>query len=271
MLMAAAARPGRPPIPWWGTLLYPATLVALFLGCQGLAGLVGIGEGQRASLAAIPAVLALVVSLPQRLKRQWGEADPWRSLGVVGPWPAALQTLLRGLLKAAALLTLVVIGLQSAGALSWPLQTSAAVLLNGLVLALGVGFAEELLFRGWLLGELGLQLGRQRALWLQAALFSLVHTRFNLPLLPLLGLLGGLLLLGLALGLQRRSDGGLLWGALGLHGGLVGGWFVLNQGLIALQPGTPSWLSGPANPIGGGLGWLGLGFLLWARRRWWSA
>ena len=271
MLMAAAARPGRPPIPWWGTLLYPATLVALFLGCHGLAGLVGIGEGQRASLAAIPAVLALVVSLPQRLKRQWGEADPWRSLGVVGPWPAALQALLRGLLKAAALLALVVIGLQSAGALSWPLQTSAAVLLNGLVLALGVGFAEELLFRGWLLGELGLQLGRQRALWLQAALFSLVHTRFNLPLLPLLGLLGGLLLLGLALGLQRRSDGGLLWGALGLHGGLVGGWFVLNQGLIALQPGTPSWLSGPANPIGGGLGWLGLGLLLWARRRWWSA
>ena len=271
MLMAAAARPGRPPIPWWGTLLYPATLVALFLGCQGLAGLVGIGEGQRASLAAIPAVLALVVSLPQRLKRQWGEADPWRSLGVVGPWPAALQALLRGLLKAAALLALVVIGLQSAGALSWPLQTSAFVLLNGLVLALGVGFAEELLFRGWLLGELGLQLGRQRALWLQAALFSLVHTRFNLPLLPLLGLLGGLLLLGLALGLQRQSDGGLLWGALGLHGGLVGGWFVLNQGLIALQPGTPSWLSGPANPIGGGLGWLGLGLLLWARRRWWSA
>ena len=245
--------------------------MALFLGCQGLAGLVGIGEGQRASLAAIPAVLALVVSLPQRLKRQWGEADPWRSLGVVGPWPAALQALLRGLLKAAALLALVVVGLQSAGALSWPLQTSAAVLLNGLVLALGVGFAEELLFRGWLLGELGLQLGRQRALWLQAALFSLVHTRFNLPLLPLLGLLGGLLLLGLALGLQRRSDGGLLWGALGLHGGLVGGWFVLNQGLIALQPTTPSWLTGPANPIGGGLGWLGLGLLLWARRRWWSA
>ena len=270
MLMADAARPGRPPIPWWGTLLYPAALIALFLGCQGLAGLVGIGEGQRASLAAIPAVLALVVSLPLRLRRQWGEPHPWRSLGVVGPGPAALQALLRGLLKAAALLALVLVGLQSAGALTWPLQTSAAVLLNGLVLALGVGFAEELLFRGWLLGELGLQLGRQRALWLQAALFSLVHTRFNLPLLPLLGLLGGLMLLGLALGLQRRADGGLLWGAVGLHGGLVGGWFVLNQGLIALHPATPSWLTGPANPIGSVLGWLGLGLLLWARRRWWS-
>ena len=190
---------------------------------------------------------------------------------MVGPWPAALQALLRGLLKAAALLALVVIGLQLAGALTWPLHTSAAVLINGLTLALGVGFAEELLFRGWLLGELGLKLGSQRALWLQAALFSLVHTRFNLPLVPLLGLLGGRVLLGLALGLQRRADGGLLWGAVGLHGGLVGGWFVLNQGLIALQPATPSWLTGPANPIGGLLGWLGLGLLLWARRRWWSA
>ena len=269
--MAAAARPDRPPIAWWGTLLYPAALVALFLGCQVLAGLVGIGEGQRASMAAIPAVVALVVSLPLRLRRQWGEPHPWHSLGVVGPWPAVLQALVRGLLKAAALLALVVVGLQLAGALTWPLQTSAAVLLNGLALALGVGFAEELLFRGWLLGELGLKLGSQRALWLQAALFSLVHTRFNLPLLPLLGLLGGLVLLGLALGLQRRADGGLLWGAVGLHGGLVGGWFVLNQGLIALQPATPSWLTGPANPIGGLLGWLGLGLLLWARRRWWSA
>jgi MYXO-CTERM domain-containing protein len=244
-------------------------LVALFLGCQVLAGLVGIGEGQRASVAAIPAVLALGLSLPLRLRRQWGEPHPWRSLGVVGAGPAVLQALLRGLLKAAALLALVVIGLQLAGALAWPLHTSVAVLLNGLALALGVGFAEELLFRGWLLGELGLKLGSQRALWLQAALFSLVHTRFNLPPLQLLGLLGGLLLLGLALGLQRRADGGLLWGAIGLHGGLVGGWFLFQQGLVEVSATAPSWLIGPANPIGGLLGWLGLGGLLLVRRRWW--
>ena len=122
-----------------------------------------------------------------------------------------------------------------------------------------MGFAEELLFRGWLLGELSLLLGRQRALWLQAAMFSLVHTRFNLPPLQLLGLLGGLLLLGLALGLQRRADGGLLWGAIGLHSGLVGGWFLLVQGLVQVSATAPSWLIGPANPIGrllGGWGWV---------------
>jgi hypothetical protein len=118
-------------------------------------------------------------------------------------------------------------------------------------------------------GELTLLVGAQRALWLQAALFSLVHTRFNLPLPLLLSLLGGLLMLGLALGLQRRADGGLLWGAVGLHGGLVGGWFLLQQGLVTLNPEVPSWLIGPANPIGGLLGWLGLFLLLLASRRWW--
>ena len=168
------------------------------------------------------------------------------------------------------LLALVTIGLVAIGQLSWQPRLNAGLLLNALALGLGVGFAEELLFRGWLLGELSLLLGSQRALWLQAALFSLVHTRFNLPPLQLLGLLGGLLLLGLALGLQRRADGGLIWGAIGLHGGLVAGWFLINQGLATVNPAAPAWLIGPANPIGGVLGWLGLALLLLARRRWWG-
>ena len=97
-----------------------------------------------------------------------------------------------------------------------------------------------------------------------------MHTRFNLPPLELLGLLIGLLLLGLALGLQRRADGGLIWGAIGLHGGLVAGWFVLHQGLVAIQPEAPAWLMGPDNPIGGLIGWLGLVLLLRVRQPWWN-
>jgi len=85
-----------------------------------------------------------------------------------------------------------------------------------------------------------------------------------------LGLLIGLLLLGLALGLQRRADGGVLWGAIGLHGGLVAGWFVLHQGLVAIQPEAPTWLMGPDNPIGGLVGWLGLVLLLLIRQPWWN-
>lgn len=254
---------------WGQTLLYPALLVALFLGLQALAGAVGIASGQQAAAAAPLALLALLLSLPGRLRRLWGESRPWRALGVAGDAKALWRALLRGLLKAVLLLALVLIGLGLSGSLQWQPRLSLPLLLNGLALGLGVGFAEELLFRGWLLGELGLLLGRQRALLLQAVVFSLVHCRFNLPLPLLLGLLGGLLLLGLALGLQRRADGGLLWGAVGLHGGLVGGWFLLTQGLLQVNPLAPAWLMGPANPIGGLLGWLGLGLLLLARRRWW--
>jgi membrane protease YdiL (CAAX protease family) len=254
---------------WWGTVLYPGALVAVFLGCQLLLNLAGTPRGLEASLAAVPALAALLCSLPLRLRRCWDEQHPWQRLGVQGAWPRVLQALLRGLIKALLLLILVAAGLALAGQLTWQPRLSAGLLLNSLALGLGVGFAEELLFRGWLLGELSLLIGRQRALWLQAGLFSLVHTRFNLPPLLLAGLLLGLLLLGLALGLQRRADAGLLWGAIGLHGGLVGGWFVLHQGLVAINPGAPSWLMGPDNPIGGGLGWLGLTLLLLVRRPWW--
>jgi len=43
-------------------------------------------------------------------------------------------------------------GLAIAGQLSWQPRLSAGQVLNSLALGLGVGFAEELLFRGWLLG-----------------------------------------------------------------------------------------------------------------------
>jgi membrane protease YdiL (CAAX protease family) len=253
---------------WLGTLLYPTALLGVFLGGQLLLGLVGAPPSQRASLAAVPAVAALLLSLPMRLRRTWGEHQPWQRLGVRQPLP---RPLLRGVIKAALLLTLLELGLAWAGDLQWRPALSPGLLLNGLALGLGVGFAEELLFRGWLLGELELLLGRQRGLMLQATVFSLAHTRFNLPPVQLAGLLGGLLLLGLALGLQRRADGGSLWGAVGLHGGLVGGWFVLNQGLWPVSHSASVWLMGPDNPIGGVLGWFGLALLLLARRRWWRA
>jgi membrane protease YdiL (CAAX protease family) len=263
------AAPTGPRPHWQGTLLYPTALLAIFLGAQVLLGVVGIPAHLCAALAALPALAALLLSLPVRLRRVWGEGQPWRRLGVR---QALGRPLLRGALKAVLLLLLLEAGLAWSAQVQWkPDLLSPGLLLNGLALGLGVGFAEELLFRGWLLGELELLVGRQRGLLLQAAIFSLAHTRFNLPPLQLIGLLGGLLLLGLALGLQRRADGGSLWGAVGLHGGLVGVWFVLNQGLLPVQPDAPAWLVGPANPIGGVLGWLGLGLLLLARRRWWRS
>ena len=247
---------------WWGTLLYPAALVSVFLLGQVLLVAAGVPQAQAPALAAVPAVLALVLSLPRRLRRVWSCETPWRSLGLRAEPAVAWRALLGGLLQAALLLALVIAALALAGALQWQPRLSGPLLLNALILGLGVGLVEELLFRGWLLGELTLLLGGRRALGLQAALFALVHLRFTLAPLLLLGLLTGLLLLGLALGLRRRSDGGALWGAIGLHGGLVGGWFVLVQGVVQADPAAPAWLMGPANPIGGLAGGLGLGLLV---------
>jgi MYXO-CTERM domain-containing protein len=227
-------------------------------------------------IGALLALLLLVVSLPWRLRAGLGVAEPWRFVGLVGPPARIGATWLRGALKAAALLLVVVLGLLLAGAARWGgLQgLTGAEILNALALALGVGFAEELVFRGWLWGELSERLGRRQALWGQALLFALLHPWWRLPGLAGAGLLAGLILLGLVLGLQRRADGGALWGAIGLHGGLVGGWFALQAGLLVVLPAAPHWLAGPGgaspNPIGGLLGWLGLGTLLGLRRRWWS-
>jgi hypothetical protein len=256
------------------------------LGWLAVRPLLGLGllQGWRVDqvdlLGTLAAFALLLVSLPTWIRSQWSNAShPWRQLGVVGPPLAAIRAFGRGLLKALLLLALVSGVLLISGQAHWGAMASAPELLNGLLLLLGVGFAEELLFRGWLWGALSQLLGsgpraQQRAYLAQAAIFSLVHTRFNLGLAPMLGLLVGLLLLGLALGLQRRADGGLLWGAVGLHGGLVGGWFVLLAGPLQLASTTPAYLAGPGgahpNPIGSLVGWFGLASLLWVRRRWWQ-
>ena len=252
---------------WWGLVLYPAALVAVFLGVQLLLGMGGVAPGQRAALAALPAVAALLLSLPAWVRRRWRTEQPWRALGLAAAPRQALGAVAAGSGTAAVLLALVVAGLALAGQLSWRQAAPApALLINGLVLGAGVGFAEELLFRGWLLGELERLIGRGPAWLAQALVFSLVHLRTTLQPPQHAGLLGGLLLLGLALGQQRRGKGGL-WGAIGLHGALVGGWFVISQGLVSVAAGAPVWLAGPANPIGGLLGWLGLAALLVLRER----
>ena len=262
---------------WIGTLLYVPVLYGLgWLLVRPLTMLApGLPRDRLDLVGTAMALLLLLLSLPLRIRRVWGEQQPWWQLGVVAAPARAARAFVRGLLKAALLLALVAGALLISGQAVWQGQWSTAQLLNALALLLGVGLAEELLFRGWLWGELEQHLSARRALWGQALVFSLAHTRFNLGPVEATALLGGLLLLGLALALQRRADSGVLWGAVGLHGGLVGGWFLLQGGLLELAAGAPAWLVGPGgnhpNPIGGVVGWLGLGVLIWVRRRWWIA
>ncbi len=251
---------------WRGTVGYPAVLVGLFLALQLVARGLGLPETAWPLFAAPWALLALILSLPFRLRQVWHESAPWRRLGVIGSLREAVLALVGGGAKALALLAPISALLLWSGLARWHPDLSWPQLANALALGLGVGFAEELLFRGWLWGELAFHLGRPRGAIAQALLFSLVHVRFDLGLVGLVGLVGGLAMLGLALALQRWADGGLLWGAVGLHGGLVGGWFALQQGVLVIRADTPPWLVGPGgsnpNPVGGVLGWLGLVGLL---------
>ncbi len=272
--MGAAPDISRP--HWIGTLLYVPLLYGLgWLSARPFGLLFPSWRPDQLDLAgAAIALVLLLATLPWRLRRAWDSPTPWRSLGVVVAPVAGVRAFGRGLLKAVLLLVGVSGVLVATGQTRWGGTLTAAEGLNALALLLGVGFAEELLFRGWLWGELELLAGRRRAIGLQAAIFALVHPWTRLPGPEALALLGGLVLLGLVLALQRRADGGALWGAVGLHGGLVGGWFALLAGPLQIAPGAPAWLVGAGstspNPIGGLLGWLGLGVLLWVRRRWWS-
>jgi hypothetical protein len=272
---AAGESPEGRRVHWWGTLLYVPVLYGLgWLASRPLGLVFTNWRPDQVDLAGVAIALALLLaSLPWRLRRAWDSTTPWQTLGVAVEPSAGLRAFIRGLLKAVLLLSGVCVVLVVSGQARWLGDLGGGQLLNALALVLGVGFAEELLFRGWLWGELEQIAGAQRAIGLQAAFFALVHPWYQLPGLEAIGLLIGLVLLGLALALQRRADGGALWGAVGLHGGLVGGWFALQAGLLQISPGTPAWLIGPGspnpNPIGGLLGWLGLAGLLWVRRRWW--
>ena len=73
--------------------------------------------------------------------------------------------------------------------------------------------------------------------------------------MEVISLFVGLFLLGLILAIRRVLDKGSLFGSIGLHGGLIGLWFLVDSGLINILDNKHSWLivSGNTarNPIGG--------------------
>ena len=219
-------------------------------------------------IGTFASLLLFVLVLPTWVRNRWNQPHPWLTLGLRRHRhaPSSGRCLIAGLLQSLALLTLISLSLVLGSWGRWLGELNAADALNALALCFGVGLAEELLFRGWLLGELSQFTGSRTAVVTQALIFSLVHTRFNLGVLPMLGLLIGLTLLGLVLAIQRRLNEGSLWGCIGLHGGLVGGWFALQGGLLQISPSAPQWLIGPGgvhpNPIGGLVGIAALTVLL---------
>ena len=259
---------------WLPTVLFIPLLYALgWLAAVPLT-LLGLPTDQLSLIGTVLSFVLFLLVMPRWAALRWSEPRPWAALGIRGAkpqeQPAPAAALLKGLLIAAGLLMVITSVVLIDGSGNWRGEVDATQLTNAVLLCLGVGFAEELIFRGWLWAELNQMLGSRRGAVAQASIFSLVHTRFNLGLGAMSGLLIGLFLLGLVLARQRQSDRGSLWGCIGLHGGLVAGWFLLQSGLLQLSTNAPSWLVGPGgsapNPLGGAVGLISLLILLLIQR-----
>ena len=144
-------------------------------------------------------------------------------------------------------------------------------LLNAILLVVGIVFAEEIIFRGWLLEEMVLLFGLRRGIVFQSAIFSLAHFKSDIGLSALVLFLTGLFLFGLVLTLRRTIDKGSLFGCIGLHGGLVGIWYLLDSGILVFSIDIPQYILGPSknmiNPIASFLGLTILLIIIFFQRR----
>jgi hypothetical protein len=135
------------------------------------------------------------------------------------------------------------------------------LILEGLISALLIALAEELVFRGWLLDEFERDLHPNTALWIITLIFATVHFLKPIPeLINNLPSFFGLIVLGIALVWAKRKHQNRLGKSIGLHGGLVWGYYIINVGnLVIYSPQVPEWLTGiNGNPIAGVMGVLAL-------------
>lgn len=181
--------------------------------------------------------------------------------------------LLRGL-AIGLISVLVLFGLE--GLLGWlvwqqPKVFLLRVVLEGSLTGLGIGFVEELLFRGWLLDELQRDYTPRVALWADAIIYAALH--FIKPLEAIIHTLPqfpALVLLGLTQVWVKRWRRGRLGLPIGLHGGLVWGYYIINVGELTEYTGrVPDWVTGiDKNPLMGVMGWLLMGVMaLWVRSK----
>lgn len=172
------------------------------------------------------------------------------------------------------------------GWLTWkpPTQALIMLVLAGIAVGLGTSFAEELVFRGWMLDELQRDFTPRTALWSSSIIFAILHFIKPMPeVIRTSPQFFGLVLLGLALVWAKQSTRTLVWSTsslchhqgrlglpIGLHGGLVFGYYVVNVGNLVKYSGrVPEWITGlNSNPLAGGMGLIFLGAIaLYMRQR----
>ncbi len=204
--------------------------------------------------------LIFFFSLPKWFELRWGLKNTWKLLGInrIARKRNLVLDFLKGFSLSTILISLILVLIITTKSGYWIGKISTNIMINGIFLILIIGFAEELIFRGWLLEELKNQFGLKKSIIIQASIFSVVHIGFDLPFWEMISILTGLFFLGILLSLIRFKDKNSLWGCIGLHGGLVGLWFITNNGLLVISKDSPKWLVGPGsintNPLGGIIG-----------------
>lgn len=152
-----------------------------------------------------------------------------------------------------------------------PSMAPLQLVFEGLLSAIALGFAEELLFRGWLLNELERDYSLKLALWSSALIYALLH--FIKPLSEIIRTVvtfPGLVVLGLSLVWGKRAHQNRLGFSIGIHSGLVWGYYIINVGkMLQYNNRVPTWVTGlDGNPLAGVTGLLFLGILaFWLRQQ----
>lgn len=205
--------------------------------------------------------------LPFWVKNVHGETQPFRRYGL--RWERASGVdLINGLAYGLGFTwgLLILEALMGLITLRSPTTALIRIVLEGMLSGLGVALAEELLFRGWVYDELERDYAPKIVLWGSAIAFGVLHFLKPLPeMLRTLPVLPGLVLLGITLAWAKRSRYGRLGKPIGLHGGMVWGYYIFNVGgLIEHHDNVSPWITGvDGNPLGGLCGIVLLSVLAW--------
>ncbi|MGK7912760.1 MAG: lysostaphin resistance A-like protein [Synechococcus sp.] len=213
------------------------------------------GGLQLPDLAVIICLYVMVVSAFSG----WGkwvhrQAHPYRALGLRS-MPRCSQELMVGVAIGMLGGFVPLLAESALGWLNWqPVDPDVLLTawLNAIATAVAVGFAEELLFRGWVLEELRLDYPDWLAATVTTLVFAVVH-QWGLQLV-------GLLLVGAILVRSKYLTGDRLGLSIGLHTGWVLAISAVNiSDWVGYTAAIPDWVTGVGgNPLAGLVGWLTL-------------
>lgn len=198
------------------------------------------------------------------------QSHPYQNVGLIRNGRIFLEGL-QGLGIGLSLTAILFVLQGTFGWLNW--QANALpfwqLIAEGALTGIGVAIAEESVFRGWLLNELEQDYSLTLALWANSIIFAIAHFLKPIPaMLETLPALPGLVMLGIILVLARRKTQRKLGLPIGLHAGLVWGYYIVDVGeLVSYSNAVSPAITGIyGNPIAGVMGWIFLlGLIIWLK------